>query len=337
MKASVFNRTLQRIGSLLAAGFALTLLTDIRQCVGTNHSYMLQALQSPVVFRGDATTAYRDPAAIYSNGWFYLYFTLSRVEAPGQVFQYVAWSKSSDLKLWTDPKVLTPRDNRLNYSSPGDVIRFAGAWVLCLQTYPRPHGEQYGNDDARIWIMRSPDLEHWGTPELLRVKGPVVPVGKMGRMIDPFLFEDKDEPGKWWCFFKQNGVSRSWSRDLKHWTFVGSTSAGENASVIVGRGQYLLFDSPDNGIGVKRSWDLEHWQDISLLTLGQKDWEWARGRITAGFVLDARQVPGVRRYIMFFHGSNYPEGDPRGGFDSFASIGLAWSKDLHRWDWPSRK
>ena len=213
--------------------------------------YLLHALQSPVLFRGNATTAYRDPAAIYSNGWFYLYFTLTKVEGPGQVFQYVAWSKSSDLKHWTEPKVFTPRDNRLNYGSPGDVIRFDGEWVLCLQTYPRPHGEQYGNDDARIWIMRSPDLEHWGTPELLRVKGPDVPVEKMGRMIDPFLFEDKDEPGKWWCFFKQDGVSRSWSRDLEHWTFVGSTSAGENASVIVEHGHYLLFHSPENGIGVK--------------------------------------------------------------------------------------
>ena len=74
-----------------------------------------------------------------------------------------------------------------------------------------------------------------------------------------------------------------------------------------------------------------------MLTLGQKDWPWARGRITAGFVLDARRVPGVRKYLMFFHGSDYPEEDPRGGFDNFASIGLAWSKDLRRWDWPANK
>ena len=105
---------------------------------GTNSGYLLNALQSPILFRGDATTAYRDPAAIYSDGWFYLYFTLTKIEGPGQVFQYAAWSKSSDLLHWTEPKIFTPRDNRLNYGSPGDVIRFAGEWVLCLQTYPRP-------------------------------------------------------------------------------------------------------------------------------------------------------------------------------------------------------
>ena len=63
---------------------------------------------------------------------------------------------------------------------PGDVIRDAGQWVLCLQTYPRPRGEKYGNADSRIWIMRSSDLEHWSDPELLRVKGPDVPIEKMG-------------------------------------------------------------------------------------------------------------------------------------------------------------
>jgi hypothetical protein len=52
----------------------------------------------------------------------------------------------------------------------------------------------------------------------------------MGRMIDPYIFPDKDEPGKWWCFYKQNGVSMSWSRDLKTWTYVGKRRAGENVA-----------------------------------------------------------------------------------------------------------
>jgi hypothetical protein len=74
-----------------------------------------------------------------------------------------------------------------------------------------------------------------------------------------------------------------------------------------------------------------------LITLGQKDWVWAQGRLTAGFVLDARHVPQVGKYLMFFHGSRYGEDDPRGGFDNFASIGLAWSDDLREWDWPGKK
>jgi hypothetical protein len=185
--------------------------------------------------------------------------------------------------------------------------------------------------------MRSSDLEHWGAPELLRVKGPDVPLEKMGRMIDPFLLEDKDDPGKWWCFFKQHGVSRSWSRDLRNWTFAGAVSGGENVSVVVSGNQYVMFHSPGNGIGVKRSSDLKNWQNAGLLTLGQKDWPWAHGRITAGFVLDARHVAGVANYLMFFHGSQYLEEDPRGGFDNFASIGLAWSTDLHTWNWPRAK
>jgi hypothetical protein len=296
----------------------------------------LRALGSPILFRGDSTTAYRDPAAMYHAGWFYLYFSLVKIEPDGRVFEYTSWSKSRDLTHWTAPKIFTPRDQSLNFSSPGNVVRFGDEWILCLQTYPRPHGERYGDKSSRLWIMRSTDLENWSPPELLRVKGPDVPIEKMGRMIDPFLLQDKDDPGKWWCFFKQNGVSRSWSRDLKTWTFAGSAQAGENACILAHGNEYILFHSPPNGIGVKRSTDLKTWQDEGVLTLGQKDWPWAAGRLTAGFVLDAREIPGVGKYLMFFHGSQFPETDPRGGFDNFASIGIAWSKDLKEWKWPGK-
>ncbi|MGE5110018.1 MAG: hypothetical protein ACM3JB_04100, partial [Acidobacteriaceae bacterium] len=219
---------------------------------------LLTSLRSPVLFQGDATTGYRDPAAAYHDGWFYLYFTLARTESPGGVFLYVALSKSRDLVTWTEPKILTPRDKNLNFSSPGNVVRIGDEWILCLQSYPRPAGERYGTNAARLWIMRSKDLEHWGAPELLRVKGPEVPPEKMGRMIDPFLVEDKDEPGKWWCLYKQHGMSRSWSRDLKTWRFAGSSHAGENACVVRQGTEYALFTSPGNGISVKKSVDLKN-------------------------------------------------------------------------------
>jgi sucrose-6-phosphate hydrolase SacC (GH32 family) len=295
------------------------------------------AIPSPIIFAGDATTAYRDPAAIYYNGWFYLYFTVMKIESGNQNYGYTAWSKSQDLVHWTAPKIFTPRDQNLNYESPGDVIRFGDDWILCLQTYPRPHGAKRGNGDSRIWIMRSKDLENWGPAELLRVKGPDVAQDKMGRMIDPFLIQDKDVPGKWWCFFKQNGISLSSSNDLKTWTFDRHISAGENPCVIVDGGDYVLFHSPGNGVGVKRSKDLQTWTDEGVMTLGQKDWPWAQGRLTAAFVLDLRKDPHVGKALMFFHGSAYKESDPRGGFDNFASLGLAWSDDLKTWTWPGKK
>lgn len=296
----------------------------------------LSAIASPILFRGDATTAYRDPAAIYHEGWFRLFFTLVKIEPDGRPFSYVAWSKSRDLVAWSAPRAFTPRDQGLNYGSPGNIVRRGGEWILCLQTYPRPNGEKYGNRDSRIWTMRSLDLETWDPPELLRVKGPGVPREQMGRMIDPYLIEDKDEPGKWWCFYKQDGVSMSWSRDLRDWTYAGRTPAGENACVIVDGGEYVLFHSPPNGVGVKRSRDLRAWRDAGLLTLGQAQWPWAQGRLTGGFVLDLRKEPAVGKALMFFHGSDFPEKDPRGGFDNFASIGIAWGDDLEAWAWPTR-
>ncbi len=330
------NRRTILQGALFTLGASTIERSLVARAAGLSRgafSSLLSSLDSPVLFAGDSTNAYRDPAAIYHRGWLYLYFTWVKTEQDGTAYSYVAWSRSQDLRHWTEPVIITPRDKRLDFGSPGDVIPTKDGWLLCLQTYPRPHKEKYGNRDSRIWTMSSPDLHRWSEPEILRVKGPEVAVAGMGRMIDPYLFKDKDIPGKWWCFYKQNGISRSWSYDLKRWTYAGTTPAGENPCVIVDDGEYELFHSPPNGIGIKRSTDLQNWRDEGVLTLGQREWRWAQGRLTAGFVLDLRKDPAIGEALMFFHGSQFPEEDPRGGFDNFASIGLAWSSDLRHWSW----
>ena len=81
--------------------------------------------------------------------------------------------------------------------------------------------------------MRSNDLENWSEPELIKVKGTALKINEMGRMIDPYLLEDKCERGKWWCFYKQNGVSYSYTYDFENWTFVGQAESGENVTVLV--------------------------------------------------------------------------------------------------------
>ena len=300
---------------------------------------LLFNLTAPVVFRGDAHTAFRDPAALFHAGRFYLFFTLVTTDPEsGAVFMVTAQSESDDLQSWSVPRPLTPADASRNFSSPGNVVRDGDDWVLCLQTYPRPNGEKYGNASSRLWTMRSRNLETWDAPQILRVKGPEVPVPEMGRMIDPFLLAERGEGGgktrKWWCFYKQNGVSASWSKDLLTWHFAGRAESGENVCVLPDekRGGYVMFHSPENGIGLMHSADLTHWKSIGETVLGQADWEWARGRITAGFVLDLRHEPTVGKYLMFFHGSG-PE-DETTMFDINASIGIAWSDNLLNWDWP---
>ncbi len=289
---------------------------------------------SPVIFAGDATTAYRDPAAVFHDDVFHLFFTLVRTDPAGGVRLFVAKSHSRDFLHWSAPRILTPGDPKLNFSSPGSIVRFHGRWVMCLQTYPRPGGIQYGDETSRLWTVRSDDLEHWDRPRLLKVKGPGVDRERMGRMIDPYLFRDRDDPDKWWCFYKQNGVSMSWSNDLETWHDFGRVDGGENSCVIVDSGQYVLFHSPDNGIGVKRSPDLVHWTSGETCCLGQAHWPWARGRLTAGFVLDLRACPRIGKAILFFHGSG-PE-DERTMFDTHASIAFAWSNNLADWDWADR-
>ncbi len=309
--------------------------------IGQTSKNILAALPSPVLFKGNNKTAYRDPAVLYYKNKFYLFFTLVRVENDGKVYSYTAMSQCKDLRIWSDIKILTPRNQNLDYSSPGNVIRYKKEWVLCLQTYPRPNytAEQmprFGTGDARIFTMRSKNLSDWSKPELIKVKGQNVSEKEMSRMIDPYLLEDKDEPGKWWCFYKQNGVSMSYSHDLVNWTFFGHTESGENACVLVENDEYVLIHSPKNGIAIKRSNDLKNWHDWgNLITLGQSQWDWAKGRITAGVVLNLKKNEKFGHYVMFFHGSG-PLTEEQGDFDKNASIGIAWSDDLINWSWPGK-
>ena len=301
---------------------------------------LLSALESPIIFKGNDSTAYRDPAVLNFNDVFYLFFTLVKTEE-GMIYSYTAESHSVDLKNWSPVNILTTKDQSLDFSSPGNIIKFKNEWILCLQTYPRPEhttdqGVRYGSSDARLFTMRSKDLKNWSEPEIIKVKGPNVEIADMGRMIDPYILEDKDEKGKWWCFYKQNGVSMSYSYDLKNWTYYGHTESGENVCVLNENNEYVLFHSPRNGIAIKRSSDFDSWNDWgSLITLGQEEWDWAKGRITAGSVLNLKENEKLGNYLLFFHGSG-PRTESEGDFDKNASIGIAWSEDLLSWDWPGK-
>lgn len=287
------------------------------------------------VLVGDEKIAYRDPCAHYYDGVFRVFHTQVHRESDGRHFVYVGVVQSTDLVTWSEPRILTPRDQILNYSSPGNIIRYGDAWLICWQTYPTPENQKTGDQTARIFIARSDDLETWSEPEMLRVKGPDVPVSEMGRMIDPYLVEDPAESGKWWCFYKQNGASLSYTHDMENWTYVGNIESGENVCIIPDGDDHLLYHSPPNGIGVKRSsGDLTTWEDEGLLTLGQDDWSWSQGRISAGQVLDLRDDPEVGRTIMFFHGSTQRGVEERETHGE-SSLGIAWSDDLAEWSWPS--
>jgi hypothetical protein len=289
-------------------------------------------ITGPVFLSGDETTAYRDPAACYHDGVFRVFHSLVRREDDGHYYWYLGVTESRDLVHWTRPRTLTPRDLNLNFSSPGNVVRVGDRWLLCLQTYPTPNDEVHANDTARIWLMESQDLVTWGEPKLIRVKGPDVPREEMGRMIDPYLVRDKDDPNKWWCFYKQDGVSMSYTYDFETWTYFGRADAGENVCVLVDGDEYVLIHSPGNGVGVKRSRDLKTWRDVGLYTLGQEEWPWAQGRLTAAQVLDLREEPRVGRYLMFFHGSS-EAGKRMRRSHGHASLALAWSDDLVNWEW----
>ncbi|MDP6038286.1 MAG: exo-alpha-sialidase [Candidatus Latescibacteria bacterium] len=292
-----------------------------------------QKIASPVFQNGTRQIAYRDPAGHYHNGIFRVFHTQVHRKADGGCYIYTAVTKSDDLITWTEPEILTPKDQTLNYSSPGNVICYNNKWILCYQTYPTPENQSFGDQTSRVFTTESDDLDTWSEPELIRVKGPDVAREDMGRMIDPYLIPDKDVPSRWWCFYKQNGASMSYSNDLKTWTYFGNVKAGENVCVLIENNEYIMFHSPSNGVGIKRSKDLQNWTDHGLLTLGQDEWPWAQGRLTAGHVLDLRAEKGIGKYIMFFHGSS-KEGKTEQETHGHSCLAIAWSDDLINWEWP---
>ena len=226
---------------------------------------LFSRIKDPVLFKGNDHTAYRYPAVIYYQNTFYLYFTLVEIEQEGKIFSCAAMSTSTNLCNWSPVKKITPR-NQKTYPSIN---------------YTRNQMPRYGDKTARIYIMRSNNLLTWSDPELLMVKGENTPVEKMSRMIDSSMVADKDIAGKWWCFFDTDVSNMSYSYDFKNWTYFGFIESGENASVIVDSNEYILFHSPKNGIGIKKSKDLILWEPYGKLIIpGQKEWKWAKGSTT---------------------------------------------------------
>lgn len=252
-----------------------------------------------LIFKQTKEFSYRDPAAYIENGKIYLFFTLVENTEDNQFF-YIAQSESCDFIKWTKPTILTEKDNMKNYSSPGNVFKYDGYYYLTLQSYPREKGQIYGNEKSRIFTMKSKDLTHWDNPVLLKVKGDI-PENEMGRMIDPYILEDA---GKFICFFKQNGVSFSTSTDLINWQFQGCTECGENVCVIKENDEYIIFNSPQNGINIMSTKDFVTFTDVETLYLNQNNKPWAKDRITAGFVLDISTFNVPYKYAMFYHGDN---------------------------------
>jgi hypothetical protein len=322
---------------------ALLLLFTAIPAMSQNGDSLLTKLSSPILLKGNDTTAYRDPILAWVNHKFMLIYSYVLTDSDQRVYWFTAWSTSTDLQHWTQPYVFTEKSQNLNYSSPGSLTHIGKDWVLTLQTIPMndvritDEKVKYPEDASRLWTMRTRDFRHWSTPELLMVKGPGVSREAMGHMIDPFLMADKDTPGKWWCFFKQNGkIFASTSMNLKEWTFHETPIVpGENPEVIADHGDYLMFFSPGNGTGVLRSNDGVSWsEDQPPIILGQKDWPWAETRITAGYVADMRNVPGVGKYVIVCHSMGPGKTRTNRNILANCNIVIGWSDDLKHWKWP---
>ena len=282
----------------------------------------------PIIFHGSPTVAYRDPTCIWAEGRYHLFFTVSQKEN-GYMYNFVAHSESQDLRSFSDPVILTEKDCRKNFCSPGNVIRVGDAYRICVCSYPMPvpyEQRGYADDTARLYWIETRDFVTFTQPRRILAKGS--DCADEGRMIDPFVLEDKDRAGRYLLFFKQHGVSMSESFDLENWSYLGHVEGGENASVVVENGQYHLIHSPHNGIGHKVSEDLQCWTDLGVCLPKETEAAWANGRLTAAFAMKNRDPAIPYRYLVFFHGSRR-DSTPETHGD--ASLAFYYTDDFRRY------
>ncbi len=114
------RRTIYLVFALFITGF----------CHSQNLDF--KSLSSSVLFKGDSVIAYRDPKVYIDKGTFYCYFTLVQIEEDGKIYMYTAFSKSKDLKKWSPIVKITPQSQVLDFSSPGNIIRYNDQYVMCL-------------------------------------------------------------------------------------------------------------------------------------------------------------------------------------------------------------
>lgn len=82
-------------------GVFLTTILALIFCLNIfGQNFDLQLIKLPVVFQGDSITAYRDPAILFHDNKFYLFFTLIEIESDGRIYGYTAQSQSDDLVNW---------------------------------------------------------------------------------------------------------------------------------------------------------------------------------------------------------------------------------------------
>lgn len=270
--------------------------------------------------------ARRDPAAIELDGVVHVFHTVVDVTTD-PLSLWIEVTTSTDLKQWTAPERVTPPGP--NFSSPGNIVRRDGEWILCLQSYPIPRGGVYADDRCRLWTMRSTDLRRWSAPVELRITDG----SGARRRIDPFLVETEDAV---LCLHKDAGAIRALrSTDaMSSWQSVtgpalvdpGSLPTGEtveNPAVLASPGGgWLLFASsvrPGRGIRVARGESPWTWGPSTELDLPTVSW--APGGLSAATVL---ATPGrAHPWTMFLHAE---ADDPH-----LADLTLLVSDDLDTW------
>ena len=275
----------------------------------------------------------RDPAAIYHNGLFHLYFTVQfEQQRWGMPEGYQIFMMTTpDFRTFSYPKPVTPR----GYVSPGNIVYHNGKWLMSITRYPWP---------TAVSMVESEDLLNWSEPRIVipTFHGPYWGNDAHGP-IDGYIFKWKER--LWMLYSDYAKGSRaqhlglacsSDGVDFENITtdaplldsdFYNSNRGIENASIVADGDRLFLFCSvgmPEQHIAVLESDDIMKWPVLdSSAEIGGLQQEWSKYVACAQFVADWRKELG--HWAMLYMGTRFKDPYARMMF------GMAISDDLKNW------
>lgn len=284
----------------------------------------------------------RDPAAIWHDGRFYIYFTVmfnaSFWGAP-ECFQVFVVT-TEDFRDFDTPRPITPK----GYVSPGNVIRFNGRWYISVTRYPWP---------GAVAVAESDDLLHWSEPRVVvpschgsywscsgELYGEIPPHGP----IDGYILEWQGKIYMLYTDAQRNTTVQhlglAVSEDMKTFTdltpdqplldsdFYNGNRGIENASMVVNGDTLHLFCSvgmSEQRVAMLTSRDILSWGRLdSSCELDSLRQNWSQYAASAQFVADWRELTGY--WTMLFMGMGSGDAKER------ALLGMARSLDLKHWE-----
>lgn len=284
----------------------------------------LAKIKAPLIWKSTEEVGYSHPIAHFCNGKYYFFFTVVH-KNNGDSYKTIAISTSTDLRRYTTPGMLQfgkesqleEPQRKVELFNPSGLVEFQGNYYLCCESNKNLDG------NCDIYLIKSKDLEEFEEPVPIDLPG-----NARGSFQKPYLIKDREQPGRVWCIYQDNGLVSAWTEDMKSWHFASrSTMTADEICVLAREDSYLLYTTREEGVFVWQTKSLETpiWKALGEqkpLSLYRNCHEWACGKLGCSCVV---KDPITGYFLMLYWGAR------EASLPEDGTLALAFSADLLHW------